>query len=117
MTVRGSASIEHSVPSTIAKFPRSERIQVFGRALVILRDDLAFTYLYDEGGDWRHKVKVEKMVKLDAPLTTALCTEGANACPPEDVGGAPGYEEFLVALGDPKHSEHRELKKMDRPQA
>ena len=35
---------------------------------------------------------------------------GENACPPEDVGGAPGYEEFLDALADLDNSEHDELK-------
>ncbi len=69
-----------------------------------------FSYIYDFGDDWRHRVKVEKTVTLDAPLPLALCLEGENACPPEDVGGVPGYEEFLKALADPKHSEHEDLK-------
>jgi hypothetical protein len=30
--------------------------------------------------------------------------------PPEDVGGAPRYEEFLAALADPSNSEHEDLK-------
>ena len=29
-----------------------------------------------------------------------------NACPPEDVGGAPGYADFLAAISDPAHEEH-----------
>ena len=32
--------------------------------------------------------------------------EGARACPPEDVGGVPGYYEFCEALKDPNHEEH-----------
>jgi hypothetical protein len=47
---------------------------------------------------------------LDAPLSLALCLAGENACPPEDVGGAPGYEDFREALADPAHPEHDELK-------
>ena len=39
-----------------------------------------------------------------------MCIGGENACPLEDVGGAPSYEEFLEALVDPNHSEHRNLK-------
>ena len=37
------------------------------------------------------------------------CTAGANACPPDDVGGVPGYCDFVAAVLDPKHPEHREL--------
>lgn len=68
-----------------------------------------FTYVYDFGDNWQHKVKVEKIVELDAPLERPLCIAGANACPPEDVGGAPGYAEFLEALADPANPEHDSL--------
>ena len=81
---------------------------------VTLRDALGakktFTYVYDYGDDWRHKVKVEKIMTLDTPIDTGMCIGGENACPPEDVGGPPGYEEFLAALADPKHPQHRDLK-------
>ena len=53
---------------------------------------------------------MEKTVTLGAPLSLALCLAGENACPPEDVGGAPGYQEFLQALADPDYPEHDELK-------
>lgn len=33
----------------------------------------------------------------------------ANACPPEDIGGAPGYAEFLDAMTDPSHPEHDDM--------
>lgn len=69
-----------------------------------------FVYVYDYGDDWRHKVKVEKIVTLDAPISLGVCIGGENACPPEDVGGAPGYEEFLAALADPDDPQHGELK-------
>ena len=41
-----------------------------------------------------------------APIGSALCIGGENACPPEDVGGAPGYAECLEALPNPGHPEH-----------
>jgi len=34
---------------------------------------------------------------------------GARRGPPEDVGGFPGFEEFLSAMGDPTHERHAEL--------
>jgi hypothetical protein len=69
-----------------------------------------FVYVYDYGDDWRHKVKVEKIVQLDEPISGSVCIGGENACPPADVGGSPGYEEFLAAMADPDHPEHLELK-------
>lgn len=81
---------------------------------VTLREALGarktFVYVYDYGDNWRHKVKVEKIVTLDMPIDRAVCIGGENACPPEDVGGAPGYKEFLEALADPAHPDHAELK-------
>ena len=38
-----------------------------------------------------------------------VCLDGSRACPPEDVGGAWGYAEFLEAIAEPKHERHGEL--------
>mgnify|MGYP001591094711 CR=1 FL=1 len=37
------------------------------------------------------------------------CLAGARRCPPEDVGGVSGYENFLVVVKNPKHPEHEEM--------
>ena len=67
-----------------------------------------FDYVYDFGDDWHHSVVVESLYAPLAPGRTAVyCSDGANACPPEDVGGAPGYAELLTALADPHHEEHQ----------
>jgi hypothetical protein len=39
-----------------------------------------------------------------------VCLEGARACPPEDVGGTWGYQEFLEAMADPGHERHEEFR-------
>jgi hypothetical protein len=39
------------------------------------------------------------------------CIDVANACPPEDVGGGSGYEDFLEAMGNPDHPEHDAMAK------
>ena len=43
--------------------------------------------------------------------TYSPCATGASSggCPPEDVGGAWGYEEFLEALADPDHEQHEDM--------
>ena len=39
----------------------------------------------------------------------AVCVDGENACPPDDVGGVGGYADFLAAMADPDHEEHDDL--------
>jgi hypothetical protein len=70
-----------------------------------------FTYRYDFGDDWEHLVKVEDLLPPDPDSTLIACTGGENACPPEDVGGPPGYAEFLAALADPTHEEHEDMRR------
>jgi hypothetical protein len=42
------------------------------------------------------------------PFKTAMpFLVGDGACPPEDVGGLPGYAPFIEALGDASLSEHK----------
>lgn len=65
-----------------------------------------FEYRYDMGDDWRHCIVIEAPASLEADLPMPRCVAGENACPPEDVGGPPGYAEFLAALADPAHQEH-----------
>lgn len=89
-------------------------------AMPVLREDRAtlavalgglttFTYLYDFGDGWEHKLKVEKILPPDPHLKLPFCLGGANACPPEDVGGVSGYVEFLEAIRDPNHEEHADM--------
>ena len=96
------------------KEPGLDLDHVMDEARVTLSEALGakktFVYVYDYGDDWRHKVKVEKIATLDAPISKGVCIGGENACPPEDVGGAPGYEVFLAALADPNDPQHGELK-------
>lgn len=65
-----------------------------------------FVYEYDFGDGWGHTVTVEKILPVDPHLRYPHCVKGKRACPPEDVGGIWGYEEFLEAMRDPDHVEH-----------
>ena len=67
-----------------------------------------FRYVYDMGDDWLHEIKVEKVFTPEHGVTYPRCTGGARACPPEDCGGFPGYQNFLKAVKNPKHPEHEE---------
>jgi hypothetical protein len=67
-----------------------------------------FIYRYDFGDGWEHNVKVEDLVAPQRDQPPIVCLAGANACPPEDVGGPYGYTDFLAILADPNHEEHAE---------
>jgi len=64
-------------------------------------------YVYDFGDDWVHTITLESRRAAEASLRYPRCTGGARRCPPEDVGGSHGYSEFLDALSNRHHSEHR----------
>jgi hypothetical protein len=67
---------------------------------------LRFVYEYDFGDGWNHDIVVETMKFIDGePQGIAYISAGARACPPEDVGGPWGYENFLTTLRDEPDSE------------
>jgi hypothetical protein len=72
----------------------------------VLEDHDQFDFEYDLGDGWGHDVVIEE--RSASTVDVALCTAGENACPPEDVGGPGGYEDFLEAIADPAHAEHDE---------
>lgn len=67
-----------------------------------------FGYLYDFGDNWAHDITVEKVLAAQPGVRYPRCVAGRGACPPEDVGGIWGYDEFQAALADPSHPDHDE---------
>ena len=66
-------------------------------------------YEYDFGDGWEHIITLEKVLKeYDGELP--VCTGGAMNCPPEDVGGIWGFQEFKKAMKNPSHPEHEMYK-------
>jgi hypothetical protein len=63
-------------------------------------------YEYDFGDGWTHEIRLEQVVPRELGKKYPVCLAGANACPPEDVGGVMGYERFLAAIRDPDHPDH-----------
>ena len=64
-----------------------------------------FEYIYDFGDHWQHQIQIERVID-DYLLGYPQVLEGEGACPPEDVGGIGGYQEFLKAWNNPRHPEH-----------
>ena len=64
------------------------------------------TYDYDFGDSWQHEVVLEDVIDRAPRTRVPRCVDGAGACPPEDCGGPPGYQELLRVLADRSHPEH-----------
>jgi hypothetical protein len=75
---------------------------------VIYAEGQRFTYEYDFGDSWDHTLLVEKIFSPQEGVRYPLCLKGKRACPPEDVGGVRGYENFLEAIRDHDHQEHED---------
>lgn len=76
---------------------------------VIRRKGQTFSYEYDFGDSWQHEVKVEKILPHDPSVALPVCLAGARACPPEDCGSFPGYEDVLRVLQKAETQEDRDL--------
>ena len=67
------------------------------------------TYEYDFGDSWEHDLILEAIDEAQPWARYPRVVDGKRACPPEDVGGVPGYEEFVLAIRDPGHEEHASM--------
>jgi hypothetical protein len=73
-------------------------------------DDPKILYEYDFGDSWRHWIAFERMVPMVKGEPYPQLIDGARSRPPEDVGGPPGYQDFLEAWRDPRHEDHKAMR-------
>lgn len=66
-------------------------------------------YFYDFGDCWEHIVDIESEEPAAYRKQYPVCVDGAEPCPPENVGGPPGYRELLLAMRDPNHPQHHDF--------
>jgi len=86
--------------------PLSERKQLG----TLFRDgSTTLRYAYDFGDGWQHLITLLERLPPDIRMRKPRCVAGENACPPEDVGGPPGYMHFLEAVLDASHEDHEEM--------
>lgn len=72
----------------------------------------SFRYRYDFGDDWDHEITLEKKQYLPQEDRISIgCIDGARACPPEDVGGVPGYIVFCKSIDFVNHRDHEQMQK------
>ena len=56
-----------------------------------------FMFVYDFGDGWEHEIVLEQVLEPENDVNP-ICLDGARNCPPDDCGGAGGYEDFLAAI-------------------
>ena len=64
-------------------------------------------YTYDFGDDWEHIITVEERKETGGSEKIRLLDMKGER-PPEDVGGEPGYEEYLRIISNPDDPEYEE---------
>ncbi len=69
----------------------------------------SFVYEYDFGDGWKHIVVLEQVLEAEHGGKYPYVVAGKRACPPEDCGGARGYERLLEILSNPRHTEHADM--------
>ncbi len=87
----------------------SERATKCKLKFLNLKPGDTFIYRYDFGDDWTHEIEIEDLLPPDPNGYYPDCIAGARACPPEDCGGIPGYQNLLEAVADAGHPDHDQL--------
>jgi Plasmid pRiA4b ORF-3-like protein len=93
--ISDSGYLEDERPARLSRLIRGEKFK--------------FRYTYDFGDNWEHEIVVEKILPPEEGKRYPVCVAGKRAGPPEDVGGAWGYMDFVDAMADPKHPRHDEF--------
>ena len=74
----------------------------FDEAKISLKEALSgttsFKWVYDFNCLWVHRVKLAGIVSSQEPISTATCTGGGSACPPENIGCAQSYANFVYSV-------------------
>jgi len=97
---------EYGLPDPDLPF-RDERTATLGELLP--RAGSRPGYTYDFGDGWEHEIALEKRLAAEPSVAYPVCVAGEGACPPEDCGGAWGYEHLREVLADPSSAEHQDM--------
>jgi len=66
-------------------------------------------YVYDFGDDWEHTIVLEKILPAEENVRYPICIKGERACPPEDCGSIPGYEDLCEVMKNKDGEEYQEM--------
>ena len=105
----------HLFESRGIRYSRPQRDLEFADESKVTLDELLhkpkdkLTYEYDFGDSWTHDLVLEKVLPSSRDGLYPIMLDGKRACPPEDIGGAPGYARFLAILANRRHPEHADM--------
>lgn len=105
----------NKMPAEFRKFEerRIERLKVQVRKPQTIKIDKyleqykTLHYRYDFGDGWEIEITLEEIVD-DYYFGYPRLLEGEGDAPPEDVGGLPGFYEFLKAYKNKRHPNHKQ---------
>ncbi|MCE2889917.1 MAG: plasmid pRiA4b ORF-3 family protein [Hyphomonadaceae bacterium] len=69
----------------------------------------SFIYIYDFGDNWEHAITIDATDPTTSEQGFAHLVEAQGRAPPDDCGGAPGFEAFVDAMTNAKHEDHADL--------
>jgi hypothetical protein len=101
-------TIEIGIPDQDSVHPVQSGWEV-GIADHFIKPGVSALYEYDFGDGWEHEILLEAVLLGEPKQKYPLCLAGERACPPEDCGGAPGYQHLLTVLRSREHPEHTEM--------
>jgi len=69
----------------------------------------SFIYIYDFGDNREHAITIDATDPTTSEQGFAHLVEAQGRAPPDDCGGAPGFEAFVDAMTNAKHEDHADL--------
>src|SRR3990172_7013373 len=76
---------------------------------LITNEKQKFHYDYDFGDGGEHTIVLEKIIPREKSTKYPICIDGKRNSPPEDCGGAGGYEDLLETISDPANDEYEDM--------
>lgn len=80
----------------------AREMNMLGADGVLLSDAIGesknLSYTYDFGDGWKHAIEITDTLEHEPHRHYPACIGGQNACPPEDCGGPPGFQDLKNAL-------------------
>lgn len=94
----------YGIPDEFNEFDTQNEKSVRLSNLLSKESDIVL-YEYDFGDGWIHEVLLEKIQSFDPTRKLPNCLGGERSCPPEDCGGAWGYQNLLEIVTNPEDPE------------